>query len=436
MLFVMLVMTCMIFVPLYAAVRLTMERNDSNIDLVFITTIAPAAIIRGKFGAAVALTALIYSACLPFLTFTYLLRGIDLPSIFLSLAIAFLMNAIVIMLAIFVGSIAGGWVVRMFLAATLAMVGGYVMVFTIIGGLAIVQSGLTYMFTGREVWGVWGTCILLGSMSWGLFYLLAVAGVSPRSSNRMFPFRVFVTVAWLLFGIVLGLWSWIETAREPLVAWVITSVVLLSVGLGFALSERESWTPRVQRFIPRRNPGRLLAWLFFTGSAGGVIWCILLAAISLLVGAFVLPDPPYMEPTEVQIMCGVLLFAWCYSMTGLLLRRLIAPRSPPLVGTCLGLLLFAMGCTLPILVTFVIYGPRWQFDSLPLPLVLPHPFVLGRTGSDQIAVYAFLLTWAIFGLLANITWFHQQWRAFQRYVPKSAPLSAPAVAKIPVIHAR
>ena len=29
----------MVFVPLYAAIRLTMERNDSNIDLLFITTI-------------------------------------------------------------------------------------------------------------------------------------------------------------------------------------------------------------------------------------------------------------------------------------------------------------------------------------------------------------------------------------------------------------
>ena len=54
--------------------------------------------------------------------------------------------------------------------------------------------------------------------------------------------------------------------------------------LAFTLAERESWTPRVRRYIPRLLPQRFLAWLFFTGSAGGVIWCIALGAATLLVG--------------------------------------------------------------------------------------------------------------------------------------------------------
>ena len=31
-----------------------------------------------------------------------------------------------------------------------------------------------------------------------------------------------------------------------------------------------------------------------------------------------------------SMMLGVLLFAWCYSMSGLFVRRMIAPRSVPL----------------------------------------------------------------------------------------------------------
>ena len=61
-------LTCLIFVPLYAGVRLSLERGDANIDLLFVTTITPGAIIRGKYLAAMALTLLIYRACLPFLT--------------------------------------------------------------------------------------------------------------------------------------------------------------------------------------------------------------------------------------------------------------------------------------------------------------------------------------------------------------------------------
>ena len=41
-LLVLLMLTCMGFVPLYSGIRLSLERNDANIDLLFITTIRPA----------------------------------------------------------------------------------------------------------------------------------------------------------------------------------------------------------------------------------------------------------------------------------------------------------------------------------------------------------------------------------------------------------
>ena len=35
---------CLLFVPIYAGMRLSLERNDANIDLFFVTTITPGAI--------------------------------------------------------------------------------------------------------------------------------------------------------------------------------------------------------------------------------------------------------------------------------------------------------------------------------------------------------------------------------------------------------
>ena len=82
-----LLITCIGFVPLYSGIRLSLERNDANIDLFFVTTITPGAIVRGKYLTAMALTLLIFSACMPFMILTYLLRGIDLPTIFFILAV-------------------------------------------------------------------------------------------------------------------------------------------------------------------------------------------------------------------------------------------------------------------------------------------------------------------------------------------------------------
>jgi hypothetical protein len=102
-----LLVTCVGFVPAYSGVRLSLERSDANIDLFFITTITPGAIIRGKYFTAMALTLLIFSACMPFMILTYLLRGIDLPTIFFVLAFGFVVCAAANALGIFAGSVAG-----------------------------------------------------------------------------------------------------------------------------------------------------------------------------------------------------------------------------------------------------------------------------------------------------------------------------------------
>ena len=67
-----LLATCVLFVPAYTGFRLISERADANVDLLFITTLRPRSIIWGKFLAAIILTVLLYSACMPFMTFTYL----------------------------------------------------------------------------------------------------------------------------------------------------------------------------------------------------------------------------------------------------------------------------------------------------------------------------------------------------------------------------
>ena len=99
----MLLGTCLILVPAYTGLRLAMERADANVDLLFITTLRPRSIIWGKFFAALVFSALLYSVCMPFITLTYLLRGIDLPSIFVLLALNFLIIAVAIQCTILLG---------------------------------------------------------------------------------------------------------------------------------------------------------------------------------------------------------------------------------------------------------------------------------------------------------------------------------------------
>lgn len=432
-LYALLVGTCMIFVPLYAALRMTFERNNTNIDLLFITTIPPSSIVRGKFWAAVALTALIYSACLPFLSFTYLLRGIDLPSIFVSLGFSFLCTLLSIMAAIFVGSVSGGLFLRVFLALGLLYFGAIMMGMTVAMGMLIVNGGLGSFFASSEAWIAVSLSLLLGTAGLILFYLLSVASISAKTSNRMFPIRVFATICWLLSGIGVVVWSFSVAEAFPLLAWLVSSCVFLSIIMGLLPCERENWTPRVRRTIPRRWLPRFVSWLFYTGSAGGMVWCLLLAFGTL--GTSLLYQNNYPSHFHRETfydtfipMTLLLLFTWCYTMSGVLLRRWLAPRSSPVLATVLGVILLGLGGSIPLFIAYTVMGMTASVDRLPLVFVIANPFVMLDSSVDRGSVMAFLMIWSVIMLVLNQSWFRSQWNAFQRYLP-----SGPAEASVPPV---
>ncbi len=437
-LFSVLVTTCMVFVPTYVAVRMTMERNHSNIDLLFITTIQPGAIIRGKFWSALALMGLIYSACMPFLVFTYLLRGVDLPSIFFALATSFFCTSVVIMLAIFFGSVPGGWLMRLLMAWLLIWAIASGISTSIASGIAAVQIGLPQMFSTYKAWAIAGSLLLAGLAVTYLLYFLAVAATSAKSSNRMFAVRVFITVCWIVFGFVAATWAWIETSEFPIYFWLYTSIINLCLFLALILAEREEWSPRVRKTIPRTFLSRFAAWLFYTGSAGGVIWCALLSGITFGVSyAYISTSKSassYRADSDFhEVLPVILLFTFCYGMTGVFIRRMLVPKTAPIVSTVIGLILLGVMSSVPLLVASFVYGSKTpNFRDLPIPYVIGNPFILISGRHDLKVIMIFLGIWAVTILLLNRSWFIKQWKAFTRYEPQTAPI--PLTEAVAVTH--
>src|SRR5204863_1400529 len=70
-----------VVVPYSAFRSLAAEREDNTYDLLSITTLRPWQIVSGKLGSAIVQMGVYFSAITPCLAFTYLLRGIDLPTI-------------------------------------------------------------------------------------------------------------------------------------------------------------------------------------------------------------------------------------------------------------------------------------------------------------------------------------------------------------------
>jgi hypothetical protein len=68
----------MVLIPIYSGIRLAAERADGSFELVHISGLKIESIIFGKLFTSLVLGLLVYRCCLPFLTFAYLLGGIDL----------------------------------------------------------------------------------------------------------------------------------------------------------------------------------------------------------------------------------------------------------------------------------------------------------------------------------------------------------------------
>jgi hypothetical protein len=99
-LLVILMGSTFLFIPLYVGFRLAAERQEHNFDLMFITTLAPGRIVRGKLFSGAYLTVMFFSVSMPFMTFTGLLRGVDLPTIFVILSCLYGFVCLAIQLAI------------------------------------------------------------------------------------------------------------------------------------------------------------------------------------------------------------------------------------------------------------------------------------------------------------------------------------------------
>ena len=248
--------TCLLFVPAYTGIRLASERVDANVDLLFITTLQPRSIIWGKFFAGIVLTVLLYSAMYAIYDFHLLLRGVDLPSVFILLALDFIVVAMSIQCGILIGCLPANRVFKMILG-----VGWFValnIVFTTLmvvcscpGGL--LDSGIGSQLDSWEFWrGALGV-LIGGSSLIGIFALLSIALISPLSTNRALPVRVFATSVWLLTGIGAAIWSIGVNDFIPIMVWGTSHIFLYSIGLFIAVSERERLGSRVRRTIPRRQ---------------------------------------------------------------------------------------------------------------------------------------------------------------------------------------
>ncbi len=435
---------CMLLIPAYAGIRLAAERSDTNVDLLFISTLKPRSIVWGKFLAAVVLVLMIFSACAPFLTFTYLLRGIDIPSILLVLGIDLLTVLFGTMLAIFVASVPSnlGLKVVLFLVAFFVLLSLF---YSAMGtSVMFLESGAARL-DRPEFWATFAATVTAVLALMGLFFVWAVALVSPTSSNRALRVRVYTLLIWLVMGVAAVWTTHSVKVPGPIYVWQSLMLVLFGLQLVVSINERDHWGPRVARTIPRNRLLRAVAFVFFSGAAGGLLYGVLMLGLTIGLGAMAVswwkarfPTMVGTESTQTaKIMILIGLYILAYALSAVLCRRAFFGERLKAVHTwVLFAILVALGSAVPYLFILTIPENSLNFERDNTWVILTNPVIAIIAAADppkhtsipdfDWLCLAFAASWSVGVTLVNMPWLVRQVRDFR-------PPSRPAGGKVPVV---
>lgn len=432
---------CLLFVPIYTAVRLAGERTGNSADLLYVTTISPASIVWGKLVVAMMIATLFFSVAAPFLVLTYLFRGIDLPTIvFVIVAEGFLV-LVAAQAGVFVASLPISGLLRGILMLILAPLALW-MILALLFGLGVGSVSVT-MMTTSDAWGL-GATLLVILMITGLLFVLSVAACSPPPSNRARLVRVYMLVCWAVsLGLVLYLdrsLMWPDARHMWYGIWTL----LTSCAILISSAERRDLGPRLRAHLPRSLPGRVVAFFFTSGAVPGIAWAFGLALLTSAAMLLALDWPSHRLVTSlpstqaglssalVGLAYGELaipLWALTFSLLAVLIRDRLLRHIAPISATVpIAIALASVSALVPPLIAFLVAPNDWDRQDRVLLGNIVGPWLVSSVSSARAEMLAVAATAALLTIAASSGWILSGIAQFAR---SRATTPAPAPAKVP-----
>ena len=424
---VILTIASVFFIPLYAGVRVAAERQDNNPDLLYVSTLSPTCIIRGKFLCGAYMTLLFFSTCMPFMAFTNLLRGVDLPTVFFILFYLFLVVCTANQMAICLACLPASrpFKILIALAGLIALFWGVIPL--ILMSLEFMRSGIGAMMAKANFWfgTLTGVAVVLAVVS--LFFVLSVALISPSSANRALPLRIHLTATWLLGGILSFVWVAKTGERGWMSAWTIPTFVMMMIALLVTISNSDQVSQRVRSTIPRTWWKRALAFVFFNGAAGGLLWVAAILTATFLLTRLVEREFPksIIDPNTGGWFVTTTAYAFAYSLTALFIHRKWLLRRPPKLAGLLAVILAGAWALAPSVVLFFLNKLSWKsVDRLQLGNIFNVFSLLDDQQRTEHRYFA--IAWLLVMLILNAKWLMQRVAMFQPLADNPPKILPPA----------
>ena len=274
-------------VPMQAFQSMRLELRSGIVEQLLLSELRPWRILAGKLQAAMVQFVLFLAVLSPLLATSYLLRGVDLPTIGIALLFAFVLCAVATMFAVSsaaqarLPSLQGlanlgtafGLGLSAFGAVTLCLSGGFTMLVA-----ELLRSGeLTAILSGF---------VLCAVAAIVLMALAAQSSLLHAFENKSTGFRV------MLFVVPVVAFGWLlafapPTARAETFAVLCFLALLFGIVFGvFMVTEQRDLSPRVRAHVPRSGLLATLGAPFLPGRDRGLlcfaIYLLLLGAAAAL----------------------------------------------------------------------------------------------------------------------------------------------------------
>ncbi|MEA1952557.1 MAG: hypothetical protein U9N87_14345 [Planctomycetota bacterium] len=380
----------LVIVPFGAFRGLTTEKEDRTYDLLSITSLRPRQIVSGKLGSAFLQMAIYLSAISPCLGFTYMLRGIDFPTIIAFLFYLILTSAAFSVIAMLLSTLTASrhWQTVL----SVFVIGGLLVGFCIACGIAVAcfEGSGTSVPVGDKWFWIGNAMFLTAYVSYfALVFLAAAAQLTFASDNRSTRLRIVMVVQHALFSGWMA-WVWlIEHGEEEIGLFYLIMLGLQWYILGGLMTgETPELSNRAKRKLPQSLLGRVfLAGLYpgpgtgymlaVTGMASGVAMAVAALFFAEIVGGFGVYN---FQRNSLDRMANVIAIGFiglCYVViylgVGLLLLRLVKRFTRPtiLLAGLTQVALLMVGCGVPMVVHFSLASLRnadYSMLQVPSPI--------------------------------------------------------------------
>lgn len=391
-----------LIVPMQAFASARQEISGGGSEMLLLSNLTPARIVRGKLLSAAVQIVLWTSMFAPLVAFTFLLRGISVLQILGALALAMLFGLTMSAAGIAFGALTVWRKVAQLVAAL---------------SLLVLAVGAFY-FTGYLAWGLsgWGsssrmlfsTFVQAGLMSasaLALLVLIACSQFTHPYENRSTGFRCFLPLASLIgLGVVLGMSSHAGLA-DALPQLAATMLGFGFVFFVFAATEESGFSPRVRASVPRRRAVALLLAPLLPGGGRGLLFSLLTVGLLLAISALgILISSGAADAELVNIVRMIALYGLFYAAIAASIRRRLGPGpGRNWIARLMVLIVLVLGSAAPMLLQAMASLSDWT----PLQILNPiwtlaelddHPSALPMLGVMTAIVMLFQIPPTMQGL--------------------------------------